>query len=77
MAVGRFWGWVVWYLLTTVSLCTMVIGAQIVGMTQYPKSIDMFVGIAMLGIGGFLTTRCIVGIVQWILQGMRRGKRVG
>ncbi len=49
----------------------------IVGMTQYPKSIDMFVGIAMLGIGGFLTTRCIVGIVQWILQGMRRGKRVG
>ena len=72
--VWRFLSWVVWNVLTIVSLCTMVIGAQIVGMTQDPQSTDMVAGIAMLAAGATLTTMCIAGIVRWVLGGTR-GRR--
>ncbi|GEM_PF-4947068 len=55
----------------------MVIGAQIVGMTQDPQSTDMIVGATMLAAGGLLTTGCIAGIARWVLRGGRRGRGAG
>lgn len=51
----------------------MVIGAQIVGMTQDPQSTDMVVGVTMLILGGLLTTGCMAGIARWVVRGGRRG----
>ncbi|MSS71407.1 MAG: hypothetical protein EXS64_07945 [Candidatus Latescibacteria bacterium] len=75
--IGRLLGWMIWTVLTTLSLCTMVIGAQIVGMTQDPQSTDMIVGVTMLVSGGLLTTGCIAGITRWVLRGERRGRGGG
>jgi hypothetical protein len=55
----------------------MVIGAQIVGMTQDPQSTDMIVGVTMLVSGGLLTTGCIAGIARWVLRGARQGRNAG